>query len=229
MKKDLIYWVVIILLLLGGGFSAWQWQRADKALKAARSEQGILSDNLSELRKTVEVLKVSRSEFRNLFLEEQAKLESIDVNPNSIQSITQIHIETKDSILVKEVVRYDTVFVDGDPVVQEVLKSLEHEDEWLSLRIQPEMLGWWSLDYTVRDTIDVVVSAGGGFFRNKYSITGKSSNPNTEIVGVDGLIIDDRKKRWGLGLTVGYGATYTDRVHLAPYVGVGLNYQLVRW
>lgn len=37
-------------------------------------------------------------------------------------------------------------------------------------------------------------------------------------------------KRWGLGVTAGYGATVVDHtVKLAPYLGVGITYNFLQW
>jgi hypothetical protein len=37
-------------------------------------------------------------------------------------------------------------------------------------------------------------------------------------------------KRWGIGITAGYGAVVTDKtVRLAPYVGVGITYNILQW
>jgi len=39
-----------------------------------------------------------------------------------------------------------------------------------------------------------------------------------------------RRTRWGIGIQAGYGATITDRnVKLAPYIGVGLSYNIITW
>ena len=37
-------------------------------------------------------------------------------------------------------------------------------------------------------------------------------------------------RRWGLGISAGYGATVSGgTVYMAPYVGVGVNYSIVSW
>lgn len=37
------------------------------------------------------------------------------------------------------------------------------------------------------------------------------------------------KKRWGIGVQVGYGAVLKQEVRLYPYVGVGVSCHLIRW
>ena len=40
----------------------------------------------------------------------------------------------------------------------------------------------------------------------------------------------DSRKRWGIGLQAGYGAYAAGgQVKLAPYVGVGISYDILRW
>ena len=41
------------------------------------------------------------------------------------------------------------------------------------------------------------------------------------------ITIKDTPKRWGIGIQAGYGINSNKQ--LAPYIGVGISYQLVRW
>ena len=52
--------------------------------------------------------------------------------------------------------------------------------------------------------------------------------PQTEVV--TRTIFVDPRKRWGLGLQAGVGAYASGgQVRLAPYVGVGVSYDILRW
>ena len=52
--------------------------------------------------------------------------------------------------------------------------------------------------------------------------------PQTEVV--TRTIFVDPRKRWGLGLQAGFGAYASGgQVRLAPYVGVGVSYDILRW
>ena len=52
--------------------------------------------------------------------------------------------------------------------------------------------------------------------------------PQTEVV--TRTIFVDPRKRWGLGLQAGFGAYASGgQVRLAPYVGVGISYDILRW
>lgn len=51
-----------------------------------------------------------------------------------------------------------------------------------------------------------------------------------QITVVTRNIFVDSRKRWGLGVQSGYGAYFRDgHMRLAPYVGIGISYDLIRW
>lgn len=52
--------------------------------------------------------------------------------------------------------------------------------------------------------------------------------PQSEVVTRN--ISVESRKRWGIGLQAGYGAYAAGgQVKLAPYVGVGISYDILRW
>ena len=52
--------------------------------------------------------------------------------------------------------------------------------------------------------------------------------PQREVVTRD--IFVDSRKRWGIGLQVGYGAyAASGQVRLAPYLGIGISWNLIRF
>ena len=38
-----------------------------------------------------------------------------------------------------------------------------------------------------------------------------------------------RRTRWGIGINAGYGVLLGDQVRTAPYVGIGVSYNIVSW
>lgn len=38
-----------------------------------------------------------------------------------------------------------------------------------------------------------------------------------------------KKTRWGIGIQAGYGVQFGGQIHAAPYVGVGISYDLLSW
>lgn len=54
----------------------------------------------------------------------------------------------------------------------------------------------------------------------------------TQVVTKDVVQVVKRKTRWGLGISAGYGVTIntTDQTFRpAPYIGVGIHYNLISW
>ena len=52
--------------------------------------------------------------------------------------------------------------------------------------------------------------------------------PQREVV--TRTISVDSRKRWGIGLQAGYGAyVNAGQVRLAPYLGIGISYDILRW
>lgn len=51
-----------------------------------------------------------------------------------------------------------------------------------------------------------------------------------QTVVVTKIISADSRKRWGIGMQAGYGAYVAGRqVMLAPYVGIGISYNILSW
>ena len=54
--------------------------------------------------------------------------------------------------------------------------------------------------------------------------------PTTVTVKETQNISAPSRKRWGVGVQAGYGATlYNKQVILSPYVGIGISYHFIRW
>lgn len=50
-----------------------------------------------------------------------------------------------------------------------------------------------------------------------------------EIVTKEVVVPKVKKTRWGIGIQVGYGVLVGNQIQAAPYVGVGLSYDLLSW
>lgn len=86
--------------------------------------------------------------------------------------------------------------------------------------------------------LDVVKSQAD----NAMRIVARSNNPYVSITSIDGAVINPtqnktiksyfKPKRWGLGVSVGYGVQYSPshkEVNFGPQVGVGLSYNIFQW
>lgn len=53
--------------------------------------------------------------------------------------------------------------------------------------------------------------------------------PQTKYITTETISVEPRK-RWGLGIQAGIGGTVQDgRITAAPYLGVGISYNFIRW
>lgn len=54
--------------------------------------------------------------------------------------------------------------------------------------------------------------------------------PTTTTISKTNVVYRAKKTRWGVGVSVGYGASiHNGNVQAAPYVGVGVNYSVWSW
>ena len=49
------------------------------------------------------------------------------------------------------------------------------------------------------------------------------------IVTIQTTIPVKKPCRWGVGIQAGYGVQFGDQIHHAPYVGIGMSYNLLSW
>jgi hypothetical protein len=89
------------------------------------------------------------------------------------------------------------------------------------------------IDYeiTVRDSVSFIMyKRRRGFLRTgkeELFIEGTSKNPFTTVSGLQGFkIAENRRRPFGIGISAGYGISGTG---LSPYIGVGLNYSILRF
>lgn len=63
-----------------------------------------------------------------------------------------------------------------------------------------------------------------------YDVTFDNITVYPKTVTISNTIEVVKPTRWGLGIQAGYGATLQDKtVHLSPYIGVGVSYNLLSW
>jgi hypothetical protein len=94
------------------------------------------------------------------------------------------------------------------------------ENPWYSAQVQIGDSSFMHL--TRRDTITAVWKQGKGWLQLDLS----SADTSNRIYGVQAYRKYIKPKRWGLGISAGYGAA-GDK--LAPFVGLSLNYSLIKF
>lgn len=92
---------------------------------------------------------------------------------------------------------------------------------------------------TIRDTSYIVVSREQKHYRGddyeawvsgyRPALDSIYVFPQTKYITTETISVEPRK-RWGLGIHAGIGGTvHNGRITAAPYLGVGISYNFIRW
>lgn len=164
-----------------------------------------------------ELLGITKQETRNI----QRQLDS------KIAYIAKLEQNTK--IEYVEVVKDSIIYVDNSP--KKVVASFSYSDNWLSFNGENEFMLDDKFDYkTTLHNIQINTPLTVGL-TNDYKIFVKSDNPYVNFSSIEGAVIDKqslrpKKKRFGWGLQLGFGAMYDviDKdVAVGPYAGLGIE------
>lgn len=159
-------------------------------------------------------LDISKSEIKEL----EKKLEGNVAYVSNIKTITKY-----DSIYVT-----DTITIEKD---NSICFNIDYYDDWLELNGKSRIKD--SVATTTFDKIIVPVPLQVGL-TDDYRIWVKSKNPYLSITSVEGAVVEGSKlnqkqKKFSLGLSVGLGAQYglfNKKIDFGPYVGIGLGYRI---
>lgn len=106
--------------------------------------------------------------------------------------------------------------------------SFEKKDEWLELKGRFDPQG--KLDVKLDIKADVNVFTGWDKTLKSYKSVVISDSPYLQTIGIKSFKLDLKKPtRYGIGLQVGYGLLLGNPVKTAPYIGVGLSYNFIRF
>jgi len=153
------------------------------------------------------------------------------INISQANEITQLKLRV-DTLLEgithtgEVIVIHDTVAVrDVNCIVLPF--EFEKNDEWLRLKGKFDSQGGLDVDLGMDVSIDVLT----GLDENKQpSCVLKTGNPYIETLSINSYKTDTpKKKKFGVGLQAGYGLTLDKSPHFAPYIGLGLSVNLIRF
>ena len=103
---------------------------------------------------------------------------------------------------------------------------------------------WWSETGTITnkgylesDSLTFIsdISIGVGYKKRTFKtllkkselvVTYSDKNPYTKVKSLQNIVIQDKPKRFGIGLQVGYGLTVNG---LSPTISIGINYNLIKF
>lgn len=132
-----------------------------------------------------------------------------------------VAVGTKTTGTFKPVI--DTIYIDSIPTV-----TASFSDNYLSIFGVVNEDSTWT--YSYHDSLMLTTYwKKSGFLKLKKTLMldAFSMNPNTTIEGLSAIKISEAKpKKWAIGFNVSYGY---DGVKWKPVVGVGINYNIIRF
>lgn len=157
-----------------------------------------------------------------LFVDSRAKIEALS---DSLKlKKTDVHIQFRDRFVI------DTVKI---PVVEKQIVTIDTTDYLKIPYGFTQEDGWYKIGGLItRTSVDLSLSVYSegyisiGKEKNSYVVQYRNNNPYISTESVKSVVFKPKPRKLGLGLSVGYGATASG---LTPYVGLGVNYSIVRF
>lgn len=157
---------------------------------------------------------------QNLVRKYESKLKKTGTSATVISTNTNVNSSTPTSVTEK-----DTVIIDSLIYVYPEYTSNINMGGWIT-GTGISNKDTTRLNLQIRNDYDVVI----GVRNNKYYADVTSHNPYTDIKTVRTYVTSPSKpKKLGLGINAGYGITINQKLSLSPYVGVGVNYNLIEF
>ena len=227
--KDKIYLIVILI----GIFFIYLTQCRKEPIKEAVDNYEKLNDSTTYYKN-----KYNQIVATNSVLETTNAANFLTIQTNNIQIIELQNLVKKykkelnssgsaASIGTESTVTQNTptqVVLDSNKQTN-IYKS-SYTDKWINYTINAA-IDSIKLDLTLTDQFSCVIGEKRPqWFRKKVTFVDViTDNPYTKIKSVRALKVEQKQSRLGIGLQVGYGITL---FKLEPYVGVGLQYNILK-
>jgi len=140
-----------------------------------------------------------------------------------------------------ELVRHDRIDIDVkcDTVIVHDTVHIEKPVARL-VRVVDTLLVPVTRTVTVNDTVFIQLGRTEKIYSDdtyKLQVSGYQPQldfievyPTTTVVTKTVQQVVRKKSRWGIGIQAGYGASkFNNQIEPAPYVGVGISYNFIRW
>lgn len=137
---------------------------------------------------------------------------------HSAEDIKQI-VDTmyvRDTITQEKPVYVDRIKLQKVPVQVEKIDTLKIHDT-LYVYLQKEQVVW-------QDSLSRVYASG-----ILPQVDSVQHFIQERIVTIQTSVPVKKPCRWGVGIQAGYGVQFGDQIQVAPYVGVGLSFNLLSW
>jgi hypothetical protein len=228
-----------LVLVLAIFFYGWHLG-SSKAKKASISAQTALNHEITtltvRLNDTEYYLTKAEQEVGNLKkaikegLVEKETLRKLNLKQANEISKLKFQIDT----LLKDIDHDGTVVIVHDTITKEPKNALllpftfGKQDEWLDFKGNFDSKGKLDMTLKMKVVVDVVTGIDKTTKRNTINIL--SDNTYLTAIDVKSWKTDVAKpKRYGVGIQTGYGFILGNPVKTAPYIGLGISYNFIRF
>lgn len=210
--KSKYYILIICLLLLGFAYkSASQKQYYERALNAQKSKVTLWRDKQGRSHAEIQTLELQIETVADVYESEIDSLKKdFDFRVRNLDNVTNISTSTSETVYLTQI---DTVYY----------PHYVYQDKWTYIELkfkteQPELF------YSIKDSVSFIQHYKRENLLGKkvLYIDGISHNPNTQITGMKNLKINKSPNNFSLGLQLGYAPS-------GMYLGLGLNYAILKW
>ena len=241
-NKDLwVYVVAAILAIIAVIFytQKQEYKRKNKEnislIEALEDSMTVWTDKEGKLHSKIQVLETqSVKDFLNLKIKDEEIVALQD-------QVRKYRKELKDQGSVTNItteVKYDTTYIyhsiSGDTVILSQTKLMDNiTNKWMDIDFGFDKgFSVLKINSFINNYSVVIGRERQGIFKPyKPFAEVISDNPYTTVTSMRTYQVSlPRPRKWGLGFQAGYGGSLVDnKVYLAPYIGVGINYNLLSW
>lgn len=223
MKRDYFYIVAIILLLMFG-FQSWRAKFNMKKINKANLT--VLNDSIRTYKNSLGLMvseklafqgtKKELQGFLNLSKKDNKQLKVALKKYKKLASVTEIVTEIKiDSFYVPFEIKIPCTFE----------RSFIKEDLFYTIAGDVNESGIAIADVRFKNHQTIVIGKKkSGFLKTEYKVSVTNSNPYMQTNSLDNYSFTERKKRFGIGLSLGFGM-HSNGFFLGP----SLNYNIIHF
>jgi hypothetical protein len=227
--------VIIASFVFGGIIGR---RRADRASQAQISLQNA---TISRLTLTINSQKVYITEKEQEILTLKQAKEKGDVtnealrklNIKTLNELTKANLRI-DTLLTnishngQVIVIHDTVTINNGQKCILLPFSFSKADKWLTLGGNFDTEG--KLNVALKMKLDVSVYTGVSKETKRPFCVVTTDNPYTGVIDISSIKLDVPKvKKWGIGVSAGYGVSIAKKPMMFPYIGFGISRNIIRF
>jgi hypothetical protein len=224
--------VVAILIYLLSGIRNAASDR-DKEISILRGDVKHWQDESGKWFSQIEGTEAAYDEVYAELSKIKGELTKAGIKVGNIKSATTMRIYIHDTVRLDPVVimpyseELPDEWIDEDGLqLRPEPTEYAYQDEWADIKLTQNIF-WWGLEYRVRDSVTLVVEEKHRPIKKDIlRITSYSANPNVIVEGIDYLEIKPKEQRMGFGPQFGIGYNGNG---FSPYVGVGVQYNLIKF